>query len=389
MNSKARERTFALITVSLAVFVCLLIAEGILRVMEKLPQKLYLDYGDAVDQGYNPGGLFRKNFDEEVIDFYGHPVRMKTNSVGFRNDREFDPEPEAGATRILSIGDSFGGGYRLGQDQTYTYLLEKELNAYGLQVEMPLALVDDPNSALSYMRRSGLGYHPNAVLQGITLGNDFLTVTAGVSGVWEHISTLKLTPECQIPKTWWNETKWWANYGRFHVRVARLILQPNRAIASYMGQYREPLVMDGLHGLGLFMKNPPAEVEQAYRDLFGILKQYNEEMKKNKVPVWFVIFPQRFQIHEEDWQAAITEYMLKPDCFDLEKPNRRIREFCEKEGMTCIDPTARMQEQAQTDGKKLYFPRGDMHWNPDGNRALALAILNPLREKIKNLKSGH
>ena len=387
MKTKSRERAFALITVSLAVFVCLLITEGVLRLMEKLPQKLYLDYGDAVDQDYNPGGLFKKDFDEEVIDFYGKPVMMKTNSAGFRNEQEFGANPPGGTVRVMSIGDSFGGGYRLGQTQTYTYLLEKELNALGFKVEMPLALAEDPYGALNYLRRTGLSYHPDAVLQGITVGNDFLTVTSSVSGMWKRLSELKLTPECQIPKTWWNLTKWWANYGRFHVRVARLILKPNRAIASYMGQYREPLAMDGLHGLGLFLKNPPAEVEKAYEDLFNLIRQYSEELKKKNVPVWFVVFPQRFQVQAEDWQAAIKEYMLKPECFDLEKPNRRIMQFCEKEGLACFDPTPGMRQRRITEGKKLYFPRGDMHWNPDGNRALALAILDDLKGKIRQLKS--
>ncbi len=382
-----KERKFAIITISIAVFVCLLVTEGILRLLEKLPEKMYLDYGDMVDGKQNPGGGLKPNFDEQVIDSAGNQVRMKTNSAGFRNNREFAGQPPAGVTRILSLGDSFTAGYRLGQADTYTHLLETALNEEGLNVEMPLGLMDDPNQSLAYFKTTGLAYNPHAVLQGITIGNDFLTTSSVVHRNWAQISTRKIPAECQIPKTRWNKIKWWANYGRYHVRVARLLIQPNRAITTYFRNYMEPVALDGLHGLGLFLKDPPVEVTGAYEALLGVLKTLHENLKQQGVPIWFIIFPQRFQIHDEDWAAAVTEYMLKPECFDLSLPNRRIKEFCSKNNMTCLDPTESMRKTAQSNGEKLYIANGDMHWNPAGNRALTQAIYESIKKFVTTLRN--
>ncbi len=386
MKLSPRERKFAAITVSLALFVCLLITEGFLRVLEKLPQKMYMDYGNALERkGLNPGGQFKKNFDEKIIASNGRLVRFKTNSVGFRNDREFALQTDQGVLRILSLGDSFGGGYRLGQDQTYTHLFETALNQAGIKVEMPLALMGDPLTSVQYLKKYGLAYHPHAVLQGVTLGNDLLTITIKDNQNWNELTSMRLTPQCQVPKTWWNKVKWWTNYGRFHVRVARLFLKPNRAIASQFGQYRQPLIFDGLHALGLFLKNPPKEVEQAYQDLFDLMKRYQEMMQEKNIPVWFMIFPQRFQVEEQDWQAAVTEYMLKPDCFDLSIPNRRIMEFCQREGLDCLDPIIGLREEASKLKEKLYMPNGDMHWSPAGNRALVVSLKDDLASRARRL----
>ena len=88
-----------------------------------------LDYGDTMrTEGLGQGGYLQENFTADVTDGLGGTVRWHNNASGFRNDQEFSQEPPPGVLRILSMGDSFAAGYRVGQDETFSFLREQWLN---------------------------------------------------------------------------------------------------------------------------------------------------------------------------------------------------------------------------------------------------------------------
>ena len=134
------------------------------------------DYGDVFDGALSAGGQLLPDFDGLVSDGLGGLVRWKTNSDGFRNDREFARTRIPGGLRILSLGDSFAAGYRVGQEETYSLRLERKLNETFGPAEVMLAVVGDPRKALGYLQEDGLGFSPDLVMLAITLGNDFAQV---------------------------------------------------------------------------------------------------------------------------------------------------------------------------------------------------------------------
>ena len=69
-----------------------------------------------------------------------------------------------------------------------------------------------------------------------------------------------------------------------------------------------------------------------------------------------LIFPQRFQVKNEDWVNTVAEYRLNEGCFDLNLPNKLIGDFCVENNILCLDPTAAMKS-AQIDGKKSLYAR--------------------------------
>ena len=94
-----------------------------------------------------------------------------------------------------------------------------------------------------------------------------------------------------------------------------------------------------------------------------------------------VIFPQRFQVQDQDWDKTIEVYGLRDECFDRELPNRQIVNFCRQNDIDCLDPTPRMQAAYEGSGKSLYLPSHDMHWNARGHAALA-DVLGPVIEQL-------
>ena len=102
--------------------------ESFEKAMSELPvldpgMKVWL--GAAIQPSSNPDIVYelRPDMDVELV---GGIVR--TNSQGFRTDREFSIEKPPGTIRIVGIGDSFMFGYGVHQDQEMLKVLEGKLN---------------------------------------------------------------------------------------------------------------------------------------------------------------------------------------------------------------------------------------------------------------------
>src|SRR5262245_20269312 len=98
-----------------------------------------------------------------------------TNKFGF-NDRDYPLEKTPGVYRILFVGDSFG--WAGGQEGNYTALLERQLdNHYGNhRIDIINAGYPMTHSAeqLVILKKYGLQYHPDLVILGFFVGNDFI-----------------------------------------------------------------------------------------------------------------------------------------------------------------------------------------------------------------------
>lgn len=93
----------------------------------------------------------------------GHDVRI--NSAGLRSPEVGYDKPD-GVYRILSVGDSFTFGFGVGQEQTFSHLLEGKLNAEGRHVQVINTGVGNYNTIqqLSYMEIEGHKFEPDHVI---------------------------------------------------------------------------------------------------------------------------------------------------------------------------------------------------------------------------------
>jgi hypothetical protein len=142
-------------------------------------------------------------------------------------------------------------------------------------------------------------------------------------------------------------------------------------------------LFDASNGLGMFIKKSPPEIELAYERLFLILSKIQRLCDSLGMVFVVAIFPQRYQVQPQDWQATTIAYNLNPDAFDLMLPNRRILEFCDNNSLICLDPTAEMDDLHRENKQDLYLPRGDMHWNRHGHAAWFKGARPELKEILR------
>ena len=363
-----------------------------------------LDYGDTWrPEGFGPGGSLKENFDAMVLGPYGNTVRWKNNAQGFRNDYDVTQEPGPGVVRVMSIGDSFTAGYRLAQDETFSYLLEQYLNTKsdGSKYEVLISAVDDPSAALHYINSSRLSFKPNLVLLGLTLGNDiaesyvalapdgrfkFNDETASIEvntsrtlGFTRGLEKMLIPAACAGPKKSFLDRR----SITFHLlkRLWRSRLN-GEAIGSWYDKETMRL-FDPVNGLGVYLKEPPREGQEAYDRLFRTLRALKKVIAREGASFAVVIFPQRFQVQQDDWALTVADYGLNESCFDLNLPNRLFADFCAQNDIVCIDPAQAIAAAHNTSSRNLYCPQGDMHLNAEGNRVLFEAIKDEVYRELR------
>ena len=105
--------------------------------------------------------------------FAGVPVR--TNALGFRDDREYDLAKRSNTFRIIVLGDSVTFGHGSVYEHTYPLLLEQRLKAWRPSVDWQVWNLGVPgyntSQELAYLLEAGPVFHPDLVVVGF-YGND-------------------------------------------------------------------------------------------------------------------------------------------------------------------------------------------------------------------------
>jgi len=93
-------------------------------------------------------------------------INIRTNSAGIRADKEISYEKCPGVKRIVLLGDSFGMGYGVDLEDTFSSQMEKALHAAGWPCEVVNLSVSGHGTAeqLITLREQGFKYQPDLVL---------------------------------------------------------------------------------------------------------------------------------------------------------------------------------------------------------------------------------
>jgi len=392
----------AIITISTTVTILEIEARLICKKRATSTNKL-LDYSDTKRKEYTlgQGGYLKENFNALVNDGSGHGIRWINNSQGFRSDHDFTLEPSNGVLRILSLGDSFTAGYRIPQGLTYSDLLRDWTSTNTAPCEILISCIDHPAAGFEYLRTEGYKWHPHIVLLGITLGNDITCdyedhlaqrTPEEKKEIYYRLSQINLPDQCIKDPP---ETPGFSDRAKCflyqHSQLIQHFFPTNAGIVSWYRDAAIPRMFDWCNGLGIFAIHCPEEIRSAYRQHFKILKGFKGFCESNDMSFAIMLFPQRYQVQPKDWQATVKRYSLNEKCFDLELPNKLLRDFCSSENILMIDITPCLQREHKKNGTSLYFPKGDMHWNQQGQYHAYLCVKEFLRpiltKKAQNVKT--
>jgi len=396
-----KRRVFYFVGLLYGVAVATIVSLLLYRFIQTLDQKASFqqlpDY-DALVQ-FDPereGGHLLPKLNLDVRGEFG-AVHFITNSRGFRNDREFDYVPSPSVYRILLLGDSYVDGMRTDQEHTIGFVLQETLNA-GLgkdrRVEVLISGHNNPANAWYYYQEHGHKYHPELVILGLTIGNDFISHNYCYGGLFPEIGEnghlllrkadsslgpvslgmLVLLPDAAYRHPHRGE---WIEDEEFRLR--RWLAERSRifgyaippSLLIPLNRRRHVYATDVFLSLGLFYQPGMPEIRGVYQDMDEMLTGMHQAVTTEGATFLVVLFPVRIQVAQKDWDLLARFYALDPDQFDLQKPNRHVLALCERQGIECLDSLPALRQWYGTHGEPVYRTRGDMHFNEIGQRVVA------------------
>ena len=171
---KGRLRSFgqSLLTLIVTLVVIYLIGEALVYILYRDRIALFpryvtdVHYGEYHLRGNVPNSHYWHKSADGRWEFF-------INGQGFRDTREFTYEKPEGTLRVLVLGDSFTIGYEVGQDETYSAVLERYLRRGRPDVEVINAGMSGSSTAeaLILLEKEGIKYDPDVVVLGY-YGND-------------------------------------------------------------------------------------------------------------------------------------------------------------------------------------------------------------------------
>lgn len=336
-------------------------------------------------------------------------ARIVTNSKGFRNRKEFDYAVPPGTFRILFLGDSFVDGMRTDQDDTIGAVLERWLSERAAQTpwssfEVMISGHNNPADAWYCFQEHGRKYAAQLVILGVTLGNDLtwqgygrwmkpVARAEGRTGLRYDESGREIARALYgvfLPPDSFEEESGWELLPRAEMKLRRFLSDrfgfaghwvPMRT-APWWSVPRSVHAADFTLSLGLFHRPTMPEAEGWYRDFDEVLEGLRREVEDARGRLLVVLFPLPIQVDARVWELTKRAYALREAAFDLDDPDLRIAEMCRKEGIALLDLLALFRDRARAGEGPLFRPRGDMHFDEQGQELAAEAIGEHLLETV-------
>lgn len=374
------------------------------QIRRQLRSSKYPDYGQYIQKDdAREGGYFAPNLDILATgEVASQPIRLITNSHGFRNAKEFSHDVPDKTFRALFMGDSIVAGFRTDQEEMIGHQLEQYLQAKSPSTfeehEVLISCESNPAACWYRYQEHGSKYHPHLVILGITICNDITprdykkTLWPESNGAEAGIPRLirsqrpaahQMGRELLLPSNAFQQQ----SLGDFMVGIE---LKGRKALArrfSNCGYVVPPAIGNpspnrpyhvyaggNLTSLGLFYSPVLPEVDDWFRELDEVVLGMRKRVEADGSELMVVLFPTRFQVDTRDWQALTRSYRLDASKFDLDYPNNRILDFCQQNGISCTDLTPRFRNAIRESGDRLYMVRGDTHFNVEGQALAAEGV---------------
>ena len=325
----------------------LLLAEGVLQLIELPPQDYYPWVSDKAT-GFRIAPNLRQRMVSNEFD-----VEIRTNASGFRDDAV----NEKRGFRILLLGDSFAFGYGVERGSLFADILEHQL-----QTELINAAVGgfDIIHQLRWYREYGKELHADLVVYALYLGNDLSGNT-----YWQECDDGALVnPQQQYP---------------VRARWASKILQ---IVGKLVYQYRYGAMQQKEwipfpDYLMMTRKQLTPEGEMNYEVAKELLGELQAEVTTSGAELFVFMFPYRTAVEpqaRDRLRATIPDF---DELYDLEKPSIEMEKFLEKRNIAYLNLLSALKGHYETPANELLYYYSDGHFTSAGH-AFVAARLEPI-----------
>ena len=358
--SLKRRLLLGTVAVTLSVFVALVTAEVLLRILPIPGIELQPFYYDETTGGklYPGAKLTYRNARGELVE-------RDINSWGFL-DVEHSLEKAPGTLRIGFFGDSYTESRQVDIDDTFFRLIEEDINARGTNVETLAFGIAGRSTVQSWiecnnwMDRLDLDYVVYVFCE-----NDPGDQLKAVSQA-DVAPFATLVDDSLVISYTFRET--YRHKGSTPYRIAQYLKSNSLLVSTIVARLKLlrrhgvqlPPVGDGAGATGVTIMGPSSWPSDS-------LATYGWRITEHTIADW------RDEVATSGRRFAVLRV---PRAIELDKPLAdqdafapRLHAFCDSAGIELIDPTALLRE-GRAAGREMYYD----HFTPEGHRAVARAF---------------
>jgi hypothetical protein len=286
-------------------------------------------------------------------------------------------EKDPNVFRILGLSDSFG---QAGEEKNYHYLLESKLHHKYSNVEIINISMGGygPLEQLAVLKRFGLRYHPDLVLHGVFVGNDFTDYyeakTLGTL-MWARYFPIRTLSKKGI----------WNSFRPSNFLLVQWLMRYMAILHDYKLRQEEVKRNEpsGPFSLESFLAIERKRMEVClqynsttggeWQEVLGIIDEIRAKVNRVGAQYVMVIHPDQFQVEDSLREQLQQTYNLNLENYDFTRPQKFLTDYCIDKGILCLDLLPSFRGIGSKGG--LYFIR-DTHYNEAGNALAANLIAN-------------
>jgi hypothetical protein len=294
-------------------------------------------------------------------------INVRTNSMGIRDDREFQLAKPDNTFRVVGLGDSFTFGYGVEKEETYLALAEKTLREMGMNVEIINLAVSGFGTAeqIIMLEKVGLGFDPDMVTVGFYV-NDIADNVRSMLYVLDQNRKPRRHQESYLPA----------------VKVREFLY--SFAIYRYLAEHSHALYFVRRAVADFLQKRLKERNEKKLGDAETPTSQSHAQTQPSRGPA------QLAAALLDQLKRVVTQRGKTICIIDIpEKTNRSHlpREFFQ--GVTeeeVIDLRPSFEKAMKT--RLIYWQKSDGHWTPEGHKIAAKLLVEKIAERYRQVMSS-
>ncbi|MBU1446175.1 SGNH/GDSL hydrolase family protein [Patescibacteria group bacterium] len=325
---------------------------------------------DIYGWSHNPG----------AVDYYGYgnpTPEIKINSLGFRDD-EIPLEKSENEKRIVVTGDSFTFGMGVTHENTFTEILEENLNAkndgnsYNVINTGSIGYTIDNEYLV--LKEKALQLDPDMAIVAFFTGNDVTelrrhewitdnngvpTKLVDVKHYVDEENRLRYKGEDEPISYFWNFL-----YKRLLILEKKMGINESTEPTLTWPAYLDPSDPNG-----------DPRVPAFWDKIEIVLAQMKKDLDEKGIKLVVVAIPMDVQTNKKYW-GKYSEIYFDNEAYEKNRPQTKLAELCTEYEIDLIDLLPYFREVPDT--QYLYFESIDPHWTNEGHQMAADIIMENL-----------
>jgi len=351
---------------------------------------------------YLSQGLYQYDPD---LGFKIRPYANGNNQFGF-NDRDYPLQKSPENYRILILSDSFN--WAGGKEGNYTALLEKQFERYYQKPNVEVINAGYPGThtgeQLALLKKYALQYHPDLVVLGFFVGNDFIDADPDrkriiVNDIYIDIDKRKEVKILGYPII--NQSRLLLFLQQKYKVFQEATKAQQHSVIPSFSPYQFQLVSNlshpekspGILSLETFLDTEKTRLDFCKRKdlqkgtwndninyIFQSIDEMNKLLKQQNIQFIVAIYPGEFQVNPQLLNQLTQKYELNLKNYDPICMQNILISYLKTQQIAYIDFLPQFQSAQKQ--RPLYLLQ-EPHWNTAGNQLAADILFNQLLEKTQ------